>query len=279
MTSRRRRPDPDKLAALALRGVEVQAGRGGVADDPPRRPSRPVPGHGRGRPDDRGRRWPPAPGCNERWLLEWLRGQAAAGLLDTADGELFELSPEAAAVLADETGSLWFAAGAFQGGVAPPDVVDRLADAFRTGIGLSYDDLGPSAAHGSSACSARGPGWRWCPGSCPALDGVVERLATVPGSPTSGAGRAWRCWPWPPPSLTAASTATTRPRHAIAPGPGQAGGAGLTNVELPRGRGGRPARPSRPSTSSWRSTASTTCPSPPRRSPPSGGPSSPTAPG
>ena len=87
-------------------------------------------------------------GLHQRWLLEWLRSQAAAGLVDTADGEVFELSPEAEAVLADEAGSLWFAAGAFQGGVAAPDVVDRLAEAFRTGVGLSYDDLGPSAAHG-----------------------------------------------------------------------------------------------------------------------------------
>lgn len=86
-------------------------------------------------------------GLQERWLLEWLRSQGAAGLLQTADGHEFTLLPEAAAVLADEDGSLWFAAGAFQGGAASPDVVDALADAFRTGIGLTYDQLGPSAAY------------------------------------------------------------------------------------------------------------------------------------
>ena len=42
-----------------------------------------------------------ATGLQERWLLEWLRGQAAAGLIGTDDGEAFELSAEAAAVLAD----------------------------------------------------------------------------------------------------------------------------------------------------------------------------------
>jgi hypothetical protein len=46
------------------------------------------------------------------------------------------------AVLADNRGSLWFAAGAFAGGAAPPDVVERLAGAFGSGIGLTYDDLG-----------------------------------------------------------------------------------------------------------------------------------------
>src|SRR3954452_6455528 len=57
-------------------------------------------------------------GLHERWLLEWLRSQAAAGLLETEDGMTFELLPEAAAVLADEEGSIFFAAGAFRGGVA-----------------------------------------------------------------------------------------------------------------------------------------------------------------
>ncbi|MGH8994599.1 MAG: class I SAM-dependent methyltransferase [Acidimicrobiales bacterium] len=84
---------------------------------------------------------------NERWLLEWLRAQAAGGLVDSADGESFVLPAEAVPVLADEQGSLWFAAGAFCGGVTTPEVVDRLAEAFSTGVGLSYDDLGPSAAH------------------------------------------------------------------------------------------------------------------------------------
>ena len=40
-----------------------------------------------------------ATGLQERWLLEWLRGQAAAGLIGTEDGEAFEMSAEAVAVL------------------------------------------------------------------------------------------------------------------------------------------------------------------------------------
>ena len=38
--------------------------------------------------------------CHERWILEWLRCNAAAGLIKTSDGNNFELEPEAAAVLA-----------------------------------------------------------------------------------------------------------------------------------------------------------------------------------
>lgn len=113
---------------------------------------------------------------NERWLLEWLRCQAAAGLIDSKDGETFALTPEAACVLADEQGSLWFAAGAFHGYVASPETLDRLADAFRTGVGLSYDDLGPSAAH--SVERMLGPWVRLAlvPAILPALRGVVPRL-------------------------------------------------------------------------------------------------------
>ena len=113
---------------------------------------------------------------DERWLLEWLRGQAAADLVDSSDGNSFELSREAESVLADESGSLWFAAGAFQGGVAPPDIVDRLADAFRTGVGLSYDDLGPSAAHQVERMLSPWSRLALVPRILPALGDVVERL-------------------------------------------------------------------------------------------------------
>lgn len=115
-------------------------------------------------------------GLQARWLLEWLRSQGAAGLLATGDGEVFELTPEGAAVLADEEGSLLFAAGAFHGNVVPPDVLDRLADAFRTGQGLTYDDLGPSAAH--QVERTLGPWTRQAlvPEILPRIDGLVPRL-------------------------------------------------------------------------------------------------------
>jgi 2-polyprenyl-3-methyl-5-hydroxy-6-metoxy-1,4-benzoquinol methylase len=115
-------------------------------------------------------------GLHERWLLEWLRSQAAAGILETTDGVVFTQPPEASAVLADEEGSLVFAAGAFHGGVAPPEVVERLADAFRSGIGLTYDDLGPSAAHHVERMLAPWTRQALVPHILPELDGVVARL-------------------------------------------------------------------------------------------------------
>jgi SAM-dependent methyltransferase len=114
-------------------------------------------------------------GLHERWLREWLRGNAAAELLVSDDGESFELTPEGAAVLAQEESSLLFAAGAF---TAPfePSVLDELADAFRTGLGLPYDRLGPSGAHSTER--SLGPWARMAlvPRIIPALDGVADRL-------------------------------------------------------------------------------------------------------
>jgi 2-polyprenyl-3-methyl-5-hydroxy-6-metoxy-1,4-benzoquinol methylase len=114
-------------------------------------------------------------GLKERWLLEWLRGQAAARLLDYHDGDRFELTPVGAAVLADEEGSLAFATGAFSGQTAP-ETVDKLVDAFRTGIGLSYEDLGPNAAHRTERMLGPWVRQALVPQIIPALDGVMDKL-------------------------------------------------------------------------------------------------------
>jgi 2-polyprenyl-3-methyl-5-hydroxy-6-metoxy-1,4-benzoquinol methylase len=114
-------------------------------------------------------------GLQERWLLEWMRGQAAAQLLDYHDDGRFELSPAGAAVLADEEGSIAFASGAFTGGT-PPEVADKLADAFRTGIGLSYEEMGPNAAHRTERMLGTWVRMALVPQIIPALDGVHEKL-------------------------------------------------------------------------------------------------------
>jgi 2-polyprenyl-3-methyl-5-hydroxy-6-metoxy-1,4-benzoquinol methylase len=114
-------------------------------------------------------------GLHERWLLEWLRGHGAAGLLTWRDDDTFELTAAGAAVLADEQGSLYFAAGAF-GPPPPPDLVDGLADAFRTGIGLPYDRQGPAGAHQTERMLGPWSRLALVPTILPALDGVVAEL-------------------------------------------------------------------------------------------------------
>jgi len=111
----------------------------------------------------------------ERWLTEWLRGQAAARLLNYHDGDRFELSNVGAAVLADEQESLSFAAGAFSGST-PPETIDKLVDAFRTGIGLSYQELGANAAHRTERMLGPWVRQALVPQILPALDGVVNKL-------------------------------------------------------------------------------------------------------
>jgi 2-polyprenyl-3-methyl-5-hydroxy-6-metoxy-1,4-benzoquinol methylase len=114
-------------------------------------------------------------GLQERWVREWLRGQGAAGLLAWGEDDGFELTPAGAAVLADEDGSLAFAAGAFSGGV-DPGFVDGLADAFRTGLGLTYDRQGPSGAHRTARMLGPWARLALVPVILPALEGVVDTL-------------------------------------------------------------------------------------------------------
>jgi len=114
-------------------------------------------------------------GLHERWVREWLRGQGAAGLLQWHDDDRFELSGAAAAVLADENGSLFFAAGAF-GSPPTADFVDDLAIAFESGIGLPYDRQGTAGAHRTERMLGPWSRLALVPTILPALDGVVDKL-------------------------------------------------------------------------------------------------------
>jgi 2-polyprenyl-3-methyl-5-hydroxy-6-metoxy-1,4-benzoquinol methylase len=113
----------------------------------------------------------------ERWVREWLRGQAAAGLVDAdQDAGSFALSPEGALVLAREDDSLVFAAGAFAGGIASAEVVDALAEAFRTGIGLTFDQSGEVTAHRVSRISRPWARLALVPEVVPAIADLEDRL-------------------------------------------------------------------------------------------------------
>jgi ubiquinone/menaquinone biosynthesis C-methylase UbiE len=80
-------------------------------------------------------------GLHERWLREWLYAQAAAGLIEYRGEGHFELSPEVALLLADDD-NLKCLAGSFAGIPYRMGGLERLAEAFRSGIGVSYDDRG-----------------------------------------------------------------------------------------------------------------------------------------
>lgn len=175
-------------------------------------------------------------GLAERWLLEWLKGQTAAKLLEFTDPDRFELTPVGAAVLADEETSLAFAAGAF-GGPTPPDVVDGIADAFRTGLGLTYDQLGRSAAHRTERMLGPWARLALVPTILPALDGVVERLESGARALDVGCGAGVALF-----ALAQAFPNTTfygydPSKNAIGRAREKAEELGLENVELVEARG------------------------------------------
>lgn len=113
-------------------------------------------------------------GLHERWLLEWLRLQTAAGVIDYVDESHFELPDTGAAMLADE-GSRQFMADSFEGGVGER-AIENLLESFRTGIGRTYEDAGPEGARRSEARHIRSARTQVVPVMIPALDGVHDKL-------------------------------------------------------------------------------------------------------
>ncbi len=113
-------------------------------------------------------------GLQERWLREWLQCLASADVVDYRDGR-FSLSPEAVLVLVDES-TPFSAIGAFGDLPSQFGVLPRLPEAFRTGLGLTYDDQGAGGARGVERMFA--PWYRHAlvREAIPALDGVEEKL-------------------------------------------------------------------------------------------------------
>lgn len=170
-------------------------------------------------------------GLAQRWLREWLRGNAAADLLESDDGERFRLTEVGTMVLAREEDSLQFAAGAF-GPPPEPALVDDLADAFRSGIGLPYDRQGPAGVHQTERMLGPWARLSLVPTILPALEGVADRLAAGTLAADVGCGAAV--------ALTTLAQAYPRStfhgyelsRLAIERARARIAQAGLTNVEI-----------------------------------------------
>ena len=112
-------------------------------------------------------------GYKERWLLEWLRNQTAAGLIDyDSSTEKFSLSPAALPILVDETNPFNIA-GFFEHPVSV-DELGRIAEAFETGLGVSYNEHG-----GPCACAVKrftSPGHTLLVEFLQRVDGLHEKL-------------------------------------------------------------------------------------------------------
>ncbi|HTY55285.1 MAG TPA: methyltransferase domain-containing protein [Candidatus Binataceae bacterium] len=114
-------------------------------------------------------------GLHERWIREWLMGQAAAELVSYKGDGRFALTPEAAMVLAQEDSPM-FLAGGFCALPQQMAVLERLPQAFKTGIGLSYDALGSEVNRSVERLLAPWFRTQLVPVALPALDGVVDKL-------------------------------------------------------------------------------------------------------
>lgn len=116
-----------------------------------------------------------ATGYQERWLREWLRGQAAAGVLEYEGDGKFALPTASAALLADPTSLVSMEAMV----ASIPDrlaLVPRVEESFRTGLGFSVDDRGAAAARGIDGLFANWHRQELLTSALPLLSGVEERL-------------------------------------------------------------------------------------------------------
>lgn len=86
-------------------------------------------------------------GLDERWVREWAYNQGAAHLVDIDGDERLSLSPEAVAVLASPDHPA-FGMGSFHHLPQTMATLARLPEAFRSGLGLAYDEHGPECAEG-----------------------------------------------------------------------------------------------------------------------------------
>jgi hypothetical protein len=113
---------------------------------------------------------------SERYVTEWLRGQAASGYVtyDPA-GDRYRLTEEQAAALADDT-SPAFVPGAFQVATSTAKDEPRIAEAFRTGGGLGWDEHHPDLWQGTERFFRPGYAANLVDAWIPALEGVEDKL-------------------------------------------------------------------------------------------------------
>jgi len=93
-------------------------------------------------------------GTDDRYAREWLEQQAVTGLLHldsdgAADERVFSIPPATAEVLTNQHSLNYLAPiGRMFGAIGP--ALPRLLDAYRTGDGVSWDELGDHAREGQS---------------------------------------------------------------------------------------------------------------------------------
>lgn len=119
-------------------------------------------------------------GLHERWVREWLHNQVAARLVFCADlgadPPVFSLSPEGRAVLASPNHPA-YGMGMFHRLPQTMAALERMPEAFRTGVGFDYDSHGPEGAVGIERSFEPWNRAFLLPVVLPALEGIIEKLS------------------------------------------------------------------------------------------------------
>jgi 2-polyprenyl-3-methyl-5-hydroxy-6-metoxy-1,4-benzoquinol methylase len=115
-----------------------------------------------------------AAGCAERYVREWLNGQAASGYVTYVDGR-YTLDEEQATALTDES-SPACVIGGFQGMLAATRAIDRLTELFRTGEGLGWHEHHDDLFRGTERFFRPGYLANLTTSWIPALEGVEDKL-------------------------------------------------------------------------------------------------------
>lgn len=113
-------------------------------------------------------------GTHERYVREWLNGQAAGGYVTYGDGA-YSLSPEQAMCMADET-SPTYLPGGFQVALAALRAEPTLAERFRTGEGFGWHEHDPGLFAGTEKFFRPSYAANLTTSWIPSLDGVEARL-------------------------------------------------------------------------------------------------------
>jgi len=115
-------------------------------------------------------------GTSERYVREWLAAQAAAGYVDyDKKTQQFSLSPEQAAVFADEQGPA-FLAGFYDVVAAAVRDEPKITEAFRTGKGVGWHEHHGCLFRGTERFFRTGYNRHLVKEWLPALENVVPKL-------------------------------------------------------------------------------------------------------
>jgi len=115
-----------------------------------------------------------AAGCAERYVREWLNGQAASGYVTYVDGR-YALDEEQATAFTDES-SPACVIGGFQAMLAATRAIDRLSVVFRTGEGLGWHEHHDDLFRGTERFFRPGYLANLTTSWIPALEGVEDKL-------------------------------------------------------------------------------------------------------